>query len=55
MTVQVWAEVIRDKGILKILQRGLEQPDSVTKSLAIAQAKELLPQDLDQRDPQSKC
>ena len=47
VTVQIWAESLRDKRIRKIVDRGLRQRDLLTASLSTAQRANQLPQDLD--------
>jgi TetR/AcrR family transcriptional regulator, repressor for uid operon len=47
VTIQIWAESLRDKRIRRIVDRGLRQRDLLTASLNAAQRAEQLPQDLD--------
>jgi len=47
VTIQVWAESLRDKRIRKIVERGLRHRDALTKSLRRAQRVGQLPADLD--------
>ena len=47
VTIQVWAESLRDKRIRKIVERGLRQRDALTGSLRRAQQAGQLPADVD--------
>lgn len=46
VSVQIWAESLRDKRIRKIVERGLRQRDALTESLRTAQQAGQLPTDL---------
>jgi len=47
VTIQVWAESLRDKRIRKIIERGLRQREALTHSLQRAQQAGQLPAELD--------
>ncbi len=47
LTIQIWAESLRDKRIRKIVERGLRQRDLLTTALRNAQRAGQLPDDLD--------
>jgi AcrR family transcriptional regulator len=47
VTIQVWAESLRDKRIRKIVERGLRQRDALTGSLRRAQRAGQLPTEVD--------
>lgn len=47
VTIQIWAESLRDRRIRKIVERGLRQRDALTASLRSAQQAGQLPVDLD--------
>ncbi len=47
LTIQIWAESLRDKHMRKIVERGIRQRDLLTNSLRSAQKAGQLPQDLD--------
>jgi hypothetical protein len=47
VTVQIWAESLRDRHIRKIVERGLRQRDMLTTSLRRAQREGQLPENLD--------
>ncbi len=47
VTIQIWAESLRDKGIRRIVERGLRQRDLLTESLRTAQRAGQLPPDQD--------
>jgi hypothetical protein len=47
VTIQIWAESLRDKGIRRIVERGLRQRDLLTASFRTAQRAGQLPPDLD--------
>jgi AcrR family transcriptional regulator len=47
VTIQIWAESLRDKQIRNILERGLRQRDVLTASLRIAQRKGHLQEGVD--------
>lgn len=47
VSIQIWAESLRDKQIRKIVERGLRQRDALTESLDRAQQAGELPTDLD--------
>jgi AcrR family transcriptional regulator len=47
VTIQIWAESLRDKRIRKIVERGLRQRDLLTTALRNAQLAGQLPEDLD--------
>lgn len=47
VTIQIWAESLRDKRIRRIVDRGLRQRDLLTASLSAAQRADQLPRDLD--------
>jgi AcrR family transcriptional regulator len=47
VTIQIWAESLRDKHIRKIVERGLRQRDMLTTSLRRAQREGQLPENLD--------
>jgi hypothetical protein len=47
VTIQVWAESLRDKRIRKIVERGIGQRDLLTAALRSAQQAGQLPEDLD--------
>jgi AcrR family transcriptional regulator len=46
VTIQIWAESLRNKHIRKIVERGLRQRDALTESLRSAQQAGQLPADL---------
>jgi AcrR family transcriptional regulator len=46
VTIQLWAESLRDKRIRKIIERGIRQRDMLTASLRNAQRVGQLPEDL---------
>jgi hypothetical protein len=47
VTIQIWAESLRDKRIRKIVERGIGQRDLLTAALRRAQQAGQLPEDLD--------
>jgi TetR/AcrR family transcriptional regulator, repressor for uid operon len=47
VTIQIWAESLRDKRIRKIVERGIRLRDPLTASLRTAQQAGQLPKDLD--------
>ena len=47
VTIQIWAEALRDKRIRKIVERGIRQRDLLTAALRNAQLAGQLPEDLD--------
>jgi TetR/AcrR family transcriptional regulator, repressor for uid operon len=47
VTIQIWAESLRDKRIRKIVERGIRQRDMLTTSLRRAQRAGQLPENLD--------
>jgi AcrR family transcriptional regulator len=47
VTIQIWAESLRDKRIRKIVERGIRQRDLLTLALRNAQQAGQLPEDLD--------
>jgi TetR/AcrR family transcriptional regulator, repressor for uid operon len=47
VTIQIWAESLRDKHIRKIVERGIRQRDMLTTSLRGAQRAGQLPENLD--------
>jgi len=47
VTIQIWAESLRDKRIRKIIERGIRQRDVLTTSLRGAQRAGQLPESLD--------
>jgi AcrR family transcriptional regulator len=47
VTIQIWAESLRDKRIRKIVERGIRQRDLLTTALRNAQREGQLPEDLD--------
>lgn len=47
VTIQIWAESLRDKRIRKIVERGIRQRDMLTKALRSAQRAGQVPEDLD--------
>jgi TetR/AcrR family transcriptional regulator, repressor for uid operon len=47
VTIQIWAEALRDKRIRKIVERGIRQRDLLTTALRNAQLAGQLPEDLD--------
>jgi TetR/AcrR family transcriptional regulator, repressor for uid operon len=47
LTIQIWAESLRDKRIRKIVERGIRQRDLLTTALRDAQRAGQLPQELD--------
>jgi TetR/AcrR family transcriptional regulator, repressor for uid operon len=47
VTIQVWAESLRDKRIRKIVERGIQQRDLLTAALSKAQRAGQLRADLD--------
>ncbi|HEX4022770.1 MAG TPA: TetR/AcrR family transcriptional regulator [Acidobacteriaceae bacterium] len=47
VTIQIWAESLRDKRIRKIVERGIRQRDVLTASLRSAQRAGQLPKNLD--------
>jgi hypothetical protein len=47
VTIQIWAESLRDKHVRKIVERGLRQRDTLAESLRSAQQAGQLPNDLD--------
>jgi AcrR family transcriptional regulator len=47
LTIQIWAEALRDKRIRKIVERGIRQRDLLTTTLRNAQLAGQLPEDLD--------
>ncbi len=47
MTIQIWAESLRDKRIRKIVERGIRQRDLLTAALRNAQQAGQLPEKLD--------
>ena len=47
VTIQIWAESLRDKHIRKIVERGIRQRDMLTTSLRRAQRAGQLPENLD--------
>jgi AcrR family transcriptional regulator len=47
VTIQIWAESLRDKRIRKIVERGIRQRDMLTTSLRDAQRAGQLPESLD--------
>jgi TetR/AcrR family transcriptional regulator, repressor for uid operon len=47
VTIQIWAESLRDKRIRKIVERGIRQRDLLTTALRNAQRAGELPKDLD--------
>jgi AcrR family transcriptional regulator len=47
VTIQIWAESLRDKRIRKIVERGIRQRDMLTSSLRAAQQAGQLPASLD--------
>jgi TetR/AcrR family transcriptional regulator, repressor for uid operon len=47
VTIQIWAESLRDKRIRKIVERGIRQRDLLTMALRRAQSSGQMPKDLD--------
>jgi hypothetical protein len=47
LTIQIWAESLRDKSIRKIVERGIRQRDLLTTALRNAQRAGQLPEELD--------
>jgi AcrR family transcriptional regulator len=47
LTIQIWAESLRDEDIRKIVERGIRQRDPLTAALRSAQQAGQLPKDLD--------
>jgi AcrR family transcriptional regulator len=47
VTIQIWAESLRDKRIRKIVERGIAQRDLLTAALRNAQQAGQLPEDVD--------
>lgn len=47
VTIQLWAESLRDQRIRSIIERGIRQRDLLTAALRRAQASNQLPEDLD--------
>lgn len=47
VTIQIWAESLRDKRIRKIVERGIRQRDMLTTSLRVAQRAGQIPESLD--------
>jgi AcrR family transcriptional regulator len=47
VTIQIWAESLRDRRIRKIVERGIRQRDLLTTALRNAQRAGQLPEDLD--------
>jgi AcrR family transcriptional regulator len=47
VTIQIWAESLRDKRIRKIVERGIRRRDLLTMALRNAQQAGQLPEDLD--------
>jgi AcrR family transcriptional regulator len=47
VTIQIWAESLRDKRIRKIIERGIAQRDLLTAALRNAQQAGQLPEDVD--------
>jgi AcrR family transcriptional regulator len=47
VTIQIWAESLRDKRIRKIVERGIRQRDLLTTALRRAQGSGQMPGDLD--------
>jgi TetR/AcrR family transcriptional regulator, repressor for uid operon len=47
LTIQIWAEALRDRRIRKIVERGIRQRDLLTTALRNAQLAGRLPKDVD--------
>jgi BetI-type transcriptional repressor, C-terminal len=47
VTIQIWAEALRDKRIRRIVERGIRQRDLLTTALRNGQRAGQLPEDLD--------